>query len=143
MQCTNKNGCFAHCRESALREVPVQVVSERTAEAQAAGQSDMERAHVAVSVTASVEQVYQTTKVTLQLCVAVHYLVCEQIAHMRLILVLFRILGWLTTCQTRQIDLIWATSLQFAVLPQSQTHVSRKHCCSWTAMKSAMFSADM
>ena len=65
IHCTSKIGCFAHCRDSALREVPVQVVSERTAEAQAAEQHDMERAHVAVPVTASVEQVYQTVKVTL------------------------------------------------------------------------------
>ena len=43
----------------------MQVVSEHTAEAQAAGQHDMERAHVPVSVTASVEDVYQMIKVTL------------------------------------------------------------------------------
>ena len=53
----------------------MQVVSERTAVAQAAGQHDMERAHIAVSVTASVEQVYQTIQVTLNLCAAVHNLV--------------------------------------------------------------------
>lgn len=54
------------CRDSTLREVPVQVVSERMAEAQAAGQQGMERAHVPVSVAASVEQVYTTIKVTVQ-----------------------------------------------------------------------------
>ena len=41
----------------------MQVVCERTAGAQAAGQHDMERAHVAVSVAASVEQVYKAIKV--------------------------------------------------------------------------------
>lgn len=51
---------FLHCRDTALREVPVQVVSKRTAEA---GQHEMEHAHVAVSVTASVEHMYQTIKV--------------------------------------------------------------------------------
>lgn len=44
----------------------MQVVSERIAEAQAAGQQDTEHAHVAVSVEASVEQVYTTIKVTVQ-----------------------------------------------------------------------------
>lgn len=44
----------------------MQVVSQRTAEAQAAGHQDMERGHVAVSMEASVEQVYTTIKVTVQ-----------------------------------------------------------------------------
>ena len=72
IHCISKSCVFLHCRDTALREVPVQVVSESTAEAQAAGQHAMERAHVAVSVTASVEQVYQTIKVTRHFCAAVH-----------------------------------------------------------------------
>lgn len=47
-----------------MQEVPLQVMSERTAEAQAASQHDVERGYVAVSVSASVKQVYDTIKVS-------------------------------------------------------------------------------
>ncbi|KAL3142705.1 hypothetical protein ABBQ38_003006 [Trebouxia sp. C0009 RCD-2024] len=48
--------------DPALREVPVQVIHGGTAEAEAAGEPDAERTHVAVSVTASLEQVYRAIK---------------------------------------------------------------------------------
>ena len=46
-----------------MQEVPLQVMSERTAEAQATGQHGAARGYVAVSVSANVEQVYDTIKV--------------------------------------------------------------------------------
>lgn len=74
----------------------MQVVSQRTADAQAAGQQDMERAHVPVSVEASVEQVYATIKVNVQSHVVLYTVpvcslhVCEFVCHVG-------VCDWLTT----------------------------------------------
>ena len=46
----------------------MQVISDSAAESEAAAQHDMERAYVAVPVTASLEQVYNTIKVNSQQC---------------------------------------------------------------------------
>ena len=42
----------------------MQVIPDSDAESEADAQHDVERAHVAVSVTATLEQVYKTIKVT-------------------------------------------------------------------------------
>ncbi len=52
------------CSSRALREVPLQVMSERNAEAQATGQADADRNYVAVSVAANVDQVYLNVQVS-------------------------------------------------------------------------------
>lgn len=54
---------WLHCRTAALRGVPLQVLSERSVEAQAAGQQSADCSYVAVSVAASVDQVYLNVQV--------------------------------------------------------------------------------
>lgn len=47
-----------------MRQVPLQVLSERSAEAQAAGHMQAERSYVAVSVAADIKQVYSAIQVS-------------------------------------------------------------------------------
>ena len=47
-----------------MRQVPLQVLSERSAEAQAAGQSNADQPYVAVSVAADLKQVYSALQVS-------------------------------------------------------------------------------
>ena len=49
----------------------MQVISDSAAESEAAAQHDVERGHVAVPVTANLEQVYKSIKVNSQQCVEV------------------------------------------------------------------------
>ena len=47
-----------------MRQVPLQVLSERSAEAQAAAQSNAEQPYVAVSVAADLKHVYSALQVS-------------------------------------------------------------------------------
>ena len=52
------------CSNRTMRQVPLQVLSEQSAEAQAAGQSHAEQLYVAVSVAADLKQVYFALQVS-------------------------------------------------------------------------------
>lgn len=59
-----------------MRQVPLQVLSERSAEAQAAGQSHAEQPYVAVCVTADLKQVYSALQVGSCVLLAVLGILC-------------------------------------------------------------------
>ena len=56
--------CAVPCSPKDMRQVPLQVLSERSAEAQAAGYIKAERSYVAVSVAADLKQVYSAIQVS-------------------------------------------------------------------------------